>query len=716
MGKWLDELRAANPPVWALEEAENFIEKNRHRVNLDALADPAKAKKYYVVYLLRGPKADGKQYGIFSNHSECQKQLTGCNNRNVSVKTREEAVVILKKGLAAEFTEGCLPRSLTNPRSTTGEISADSGDDITDENAPRKRVRLHEPSKLPGSSHEPSFMSEITEPQDQENSHEQECEDSSDKVVKEETSDEQGFDPSVPKLLLSLEQQRALDLAIEGHNLFITGSGGCGKSYLVETLNNEFRTRGKNVYLLAPTGQAAVNIGGRTTFSYMNWRPEDLAKTDQTLVERARGQLVWKRITSTDVLIIDEISMVGKQFFERLSYVIRMIRQTLRPQPANVDSPFGGIQIIVVGDFCQLAPIKGLGYCRAEIQYDDQGRAWHPCGLLQSTNDRRNWYCPENDGHPRFADSEKWAFKSEDWLQCNFSHINLTTIHRQKDAGFVRILQNIRMGHIDDRDLAVLLQTRRTGDGIRLFSHNFDAEDYNDGRFATLPGDTEKYGCVDHPASDGEYSDLHRYTDSLSMKVGMPVVLQANVDVEEGLCNGSRGKVIRFVSSTESEPMKPNKRNYRGDHLGYDIACARYTQIRNFRKKLRGKPYPEVLFSNGQRRVIGPDCSILNIERYAESSGDEKKLIYSSRTQIPLVPGWAMTIHKSQSLTLDPVSIDLSRAWDGRLKYVALSRARSLQGLQVRACKSDFRNKLELDPEVKSFMVRVENCSQEGNV
>lgn len=160
----------------------------------------------------------------------------------------------------------------------------------------------------------------------------------------------------------------------------------------------------------------------------MNWRPEDLAKTDQTLVERARGQLVWKRITSTDVLIIDEISMVGKQFFERLSYVIRMIRQTLRPQPANVDSPFGGIQIIVVGDFCQLAPIKGLGYCRAEIQYDDQGRAWHPCGLLQSTNDRRNWYCPENDGHPRFADSEKWAFKSEDWLQCNFRYV-LSGLH-----------------------------------------------------------------------------------------------------------------------------------------------------------------------------------------------------------------------------------------------------------------------------------------------
>lgn len=137
------------------------------------------------------------------------------------------------------------------------------------------------------------------------------------------------------------------------------------------------------------------------------------------------------------------------------------------------------------------------------------------------------------------------------------SHINLTTIHRQKDAGFVRILQNIRMGHIDDRDLAVLLQTRRTGDGIRLFSHNFDAEDYNDGRFATLPGDTEKYGCVDHPASDGEYSDLHRYTDSLSMKVGMPVVLQANVSASAQATQSlsQRHALMKAVGRCRGRPL-----------------------------------------------------------------------------------------------------------------------------------------------------------------
>lgn len=83
MGKWLDELWAANPPAWALEEAENFIDKNRHRVNLDALADPAKAKKYYVVYLWRGKDADKKQYGIFTPFSAIQGQLKGCENRRM---------------------------------------------------------------------------------------------------------------------------------------------------------------------------------------------------------------------------------------------------------------------------------------------------------------------------------------------------------------------------------------------------------------------------------------------------------------------------------------------------------------------------------------------------------------------------------------------------------------------------------------------------------
>lgn len=190
----------------------------------------------------------------------------------------------------------------------------------------------------------------------------------------------------------------------------------------METLNSEFRARRKKVHLLAPTGQAAVNIGGRTTFSYMGWRPDDLGKSDQTLVDQARGQLVWKRITSTNVLIIDEISMVGKQFFERLSYVIRKIRQTMRPLPKNVDSPFGGIQIILVGDFCQLPPVS-LGYCLVEVQSDDRGETWRSCGQqLEEDRSTANWSCPKNNKHPGFPDSEKWAFKSEVWQRCNLRY------------------------------------------------------------------------------------------------------------------------------------------------------------------------------------------------------------------------------------------------------------------------------------------------------
>ncbi|KAF4852415.1 ATP-dependent DNA helicase pfh1 [Colletotrichum siamense] len=652
MGKWLDELWAANPPAWALEEAENFIDKNRHRVNLDALADPhpAPKTKYHVVYLWRGKDADKKQYGIFTPFSAIQEQLKGCENRrmpnnaDLGVRTREEAMEILIRGLAVEILKGFLPRSLTNSWSNTAEPSAEFGDDIEDETAPRKRVRLQEPSESPESSHEPFLISANIERRDEEISHKQECLEGSDNYeeVDEASSGEQDIEPPVPKLPLSPEQQRAFDLAINGHNLFITGSGGCGKSYLVETLNSEFRARRKKVHLLAPTGQAAVNVGGRTTFSYMGWRPDDLGKFDQTLVDQARGQLVWKRITSTNVLIIDEISMVGKQFFERLSYVIRKIRQTMRPLPKNVDSPFGGIQIIL------------------------------------------------------------------------------------KDEGFVRTLQNIRMGRIDDGDLDLLLQKRETGHGACLFSRKIDVENYNDSQFKNLKGQTTEYLCVDHPEPHPDNDDRQRYRQTLSMKIA----------VEEGLCNGSQGKVINFVPHPQDEPKEPSKRNYRHDPLGYDIACARYEQIKNFKderhkqiqkaKEKRYKQnqnfkddftealYPEVLFSNGRRRVVGPDCSIFNIEN-VETADGEGKLTYSARTQIPLVPGWAMTIHKSQSLTLDPVTVDLSRAWDGRLKYVALSRARSLQGLQVRACKSDFRHKLELDPEVKKFMIKVEKCSREGN-
>ncbi|KAF5514684.1 ATP-dependent DNA helicase pfh1 [Colletotrichum fructicola] len=678
MGKWLDELWAANPPAWALEEAENFIDKNRHRVHLDALADPhpAPKTKYHVVYLWRGKDADKKQYGIFTPFSAIQGQLKGCENRHLGVRTREEAMEILIRGLAVEILKGFLPRSLTNPWSNTAEPSAEFGDDIEDETAPRKRVRLQEPSESPESYHEPFLISANIERRDEERSHKQECQEGSDNFeeVDEASSGEQDIEPPIPKLPLSPEQQRAFDLAINGHHLFITGSGGCGKSYLVETLNSEFRARRKKVHLLAPTGQAAVNIGGRTTFSYMVW--------------------------------------LANKFLERLSYVIRKIRQTMRPLPKNVDSPFGGIQIILVGDFCQLPPV-GLGYCLVEVQSDDRGETWRSCGQqLEEDRSTANWSCPKNNKHPGFPDSEKWAFKSEVWQRCNLSYVNLTAIHRQKDEGFVRTLQNIRMGRIDDGDLDILLQKRETGHGACLFSRKIDVENYNDSQFKNLKGRTTEYLCADYPEAHPDNDDKQRYRQTLSMKVDMPVIA-----VEEGLCNGSQGKVINFVPHPQDEPKEPSKRNYRHDPLGYDIACARYERVKkfederhkqiqkakekrykrnqNFKDDFTEALYPEVLFSNGRRRVIGPDCSIFNIES-VETADGEGKLTYSARTQIPLVPGWAMTIHKSQSLTLDPVTVDLSRAWDGRLKYVALSRARSLQDLQ--------------------FMIKVEKCSQEGNI
>ncbi|KAE9566434.1 hypothetical protein CGMCC3_g17395 [Colletotrichum fructicola] len=153
-----------------------------------------------------------------------------------------------------------------------------------------------------------------------------------------------------------------MDLAMQGHNLFITGSGGCGKSVLVRalyrTLAARYQVMNKMVHLLAPTGQASINIGGRTTYNYAGWTPEDAKKPldgPGSVIKKARGQRIFRRYCNTQVLIIDEISMVENQFFQRLSRVMSVIR--------NDPRPFGGVQIIVVGDFCQLPPVKPFQYC-----------------------------------------------------------------------------------------------------------------------------------------------------------------------------------------------------------------------------------------------------------------------------------------------------------------------------------------------------------------
>lgn len=153
-------------------------------------------------------------------------------------------------------------------------------------------------------------------------------------------------DPSIdPDSILKPEQQKVVDLILQGHNVFYTGSAGCGKSTILKAFVKQLTSQGKRVKIVAPTNLAALNVGGTTTWSFAGWTPDSMKKPLEKLMAEAHGQETWKRFDSTDVLVIDEISMVENLLFERLSQIMTASRGG-----RYGDGPFGNVQVIVTGD------------------------------------------------------------------------------------------------------------------------------------------------------------------------------------------------------------------------------------------------------------------------------------------------------------------------------------------------------------------------------
>ena len=141
------------------------------------------------------------------------------------------------------------------------------------------------------------------------------------------------------------EQQHVVDLILSGRNVFYTGSAGCGKSTVLKAFVRQLQALGKRVKIVAPTNLAALNVGGITTWSYAGWTVHSMKKDIDKLMQAALGDKSWDRFDETDVLVIDEISMIENLFFERLNMVIKAARGE-----KYGGGPFGGMQVIVTGD------------------------------------------------------------------------------------------------------------------------------------------------------------------------------------------------------------------------------------------------------------------------------------------------------------------------------------------------------------------------------
>ena len=384
-----------------------------------------------------------------------------------------------------------------------------------------------------------------------------------------------------------MDQALALEIILDGKSVFLTGAAGSGKTYLLNQAIRELKQAGKHVSMTATTGLAATHLGGSTIHAWSGIGVHDeLPKNHLDHFTKSRRETIEK----TDVLIIDEVSMLHDYRLDMVDYVCRQIREDERP--------FGGLQLILCGDFFQLPPIN---------RSDD-------------------------------ARSGGFVVNSEAWQAIEPVICYLAEQYRQDDDDLLGILTALRQGDIRRRHAEKLLgrlDQPVDEDVTELHTVNIDVDRINKRRLDAIDQPEIEYEMVTTGAAN--YVDnLKRAclaVETLVLKKGALVMAIKN-SLDRKYVNGSIGEVVDF------EPMTN---------------------------------YPIVELRSGGRVTFKPDSWELR-------DGDKKR---AGLNQIPLRLAWAMTVHKSQGMTLDAARIDLRKAFVEGMGYVALSRVKSLDGLSL---------------------------------
>lgn len=406
-------------------------------------------------------------------------------------------------------------------------------------------------------------------------------------------------------VLLDSEQAAVCsEIETTNSNFFITGKAGTGKSFLLSALKK--RTT-KSHIVLAPTGIAALNVGGATlhsTFGYYNLVNLDV---DEISIENIRlkseKRIVLRHVST---IIIDEISMVRADTFEKIDRILKAIN--------NNDRPFGGKQIVLFGDLFQLPPIAQAK--EREYLLDRYG------GL--------HFFC------------------AHAYQQANFHFRELTINHRQKeDSAYFETLNRVRDGSVTAKDIETLnarvVQDRSVYDRFTtLLPTKAEVDKTNQYHISQLPSKEYTYHATiihdKYPNKQHTLEALFPITDTLRLKHGALVMMVAN-DPERRWVNGSLGIVENLSSKGISISINKNT---------YEIHPVEFSE-------------QEVTFQNG--KLIYED--VLTVVQY------------------PVVPAYAITIHKSQGQTYKNIVCDIDRCFADGQAYVALSRCSSLEGLHL---------------------------------
>lgn len=398
-------------------------------------------------------------------------------------------------------------------------------------------------------------------------------------------------------------QQEALDILKMGKNVFLTGPAGSGKTHVLNSYIEYLKSHAVDVAVTASTGIAATHLGGMTIHSWSGIGVRDTL-TDYDIDELMQRSYLYKRFDRTKVLIIDEVSMLHHYRLDLIDWICRQMKHN--------EKPFGGMQVVLCGDFFQLPPVT-------------RG------GLIES----------------------EFAYKADSWQDAKLTICYLSEQHRQKDNIYLSILNQIRQNNVNTNTIE-LLKSRLNKDPesgrefTRLYTHNIDVDIVNKRHLDLIDAEKKEYK-MSSKGSKNLTETLKKSClspETLELKRGARVMFTKN-HMEGGYVNGTLGFVVDFNSF--------------GD--------------------------PVIETNNGMKFSVTPQSWKI----------EEEGKVKAEISQLPLRLAWAITVHKSQGMSLDAMEVDLSKSFVSGMGYVALSRVRSLGGMKLLGFND---MSLEVDSEV----------------
>jgi ATP-dependent DNA helicase PIF1 len=399
-----------------------------------------------------------------------------------------------------------------------------------------------------------------------------------------------------------MNQERALQILKTGGNAFLTGEPGSGKTYVINKYIAYLEACKLRVAVTASTGIAATHIGGMTIHSWSGIGPRDtLTRYDLDHIASQKKNI--DRVKKAHVLVIDEISMLDAKVIDMVNIVCKTIRQS--------GEPFGGLQVVFVGDFFQLPPIARMG------------------------------------------ETMRYAFESRGWEEARPLVCYLSDQYRQDDELLLSLLKSVRLNEVEEEHFTLLEEQKDIAfehiEPTKLYTHNVDVDAVNQAKLKALKGMVHTFR-MEGRGNKQMQQNLAKNCLSpevLELKEEAMVMCTKN-NFEAGYVNGTLGKVVGF--------------DYDGG-------------------------YPIIETADGRKLTIKPTTWTIA----------EDGKVLAEIEQVPLRLAWAITIHKSQGMSLDAAEIDLSKAFVFGQGYVALSRVRTLSGLRMLGMSP---TALRVDPKI----------------